>query len=171
MTARANCGTSVAPIPIPVIAMPSARPRRSSNHDDTALAYGSGACPALSSPTRPAIAMNADGEGGVSDSDPSDSAKSTIDVSETRRIPYRSMARPRKGYAAAAHPWPTSNDEENVARSHPNSFVTGPRNNPNVKNTIGPLPTINPTVDPNTTHHGFFSLGGAAATVMKPVRD
>ena len=87
MTARANCGTSVAPIPIPVIAMPSARPRRSSNHDDTALAYGSGACPALSSPTRPAIAMNTAGTGGVSDSEASDSAKSTMDVSETRRIP------------------------------------------------------------------------------------
>ena len=53
-----------------------------------------------------------------------------------------------------------------MARSHPNSLVTGPRNNPKVKNTIGPLPTINPTVDPNTTHHGFVSLGAAPATVM-----
>ena len=37
------------------------------------------------------------------------------------------MARPRKGYAAAANPWPTSSDEENVARSHPNSLRHRPQ--------------------------------------------
>src|SRR5262249_13448917 len=80
------------------------------------------------------------------------------------------MARPMNGYASAASAWPASSDEENVARSQWNSVVTGPRNRPNVKNTIGPLATVRPSVAPNTTHQGLM-IGLNTSHQSEELRD
>jgi hypothetical protein len=87
----------VAPIPIPAIAIPSASPRRSSNHADTAFAYAGGAWPVLMRPQMPASVMNTNGDEGVNESAAVESANRGMKVRVTRRIPCRSIARPMNG--------------------------------------------------------------------------
>src|SRR5215471_8014760 len=79
--------------------------------------------------------------------------------SATRRIPQRSIMRPRTGTATAEKIPPIESANEPLLRCHPISAIIGLRNTPKVNPRTGPLHTNKPVTAPTTTHQGFVNRG------------
>src|ERR1700733_8642989 len=98
------------------------------------------------------------GEAGVREIRAVVSANAAMKGRVTRRTPQRSTILPTKGVASAPSVCETVTAEATVPRFQPNSATIGFRKTPNVNRVMGPLPTIKPIVEPNTTHHGFLKV-------------
>src|SRR5580704_15744858 len=73
----------------------------------------------------------------------------------TRLMPHRSIMMPTIGTQTAENKPDRPAAPVIVARSHPNSPLTGFRKTPELNNDTGPLPTMSPIVEPTTIHHGL----------------
>src|SRR5260370_42656148 len=73
----------------------------------------------------------------------------------TRLMPHRSIMMPTIGTQTAENKVDSPAAPVMVARSHPNSPLTGFRKTPELNKDTGPLPTMSPIVEPTTIHHGL----------------
>src|SRR5215467_10633123 len=146
------------PSPTPDIAIPSAKPRRRSNHAAIAFAYPSGVWIALVISATANISVKIQKTDGLSPSRLVHIAYTTRPGSATRRILQRSIIRPRTGTARAEKTPPTDKAKDTLLRCQPVSAMIGLRNTPKVNPRTGPLQTNSPQTAPTTTHQGLVNF-------------